>query len=211
MSSAKLIVVSAPSGCGKGTILAKAFENRDVYFSISCTTRKPRKGEVDGKSYFFISQEEFDRMIKDNEFLEYAKYNKNSYGTPKIPVFEHLARGTDAILEIETEGAFKVKKAFPDAVLLFILPPHLTDLLRRLQKRGTETNEVILERFRQDKREIKKAYRYDYVIMNDDLDEAVKDFLTVVDSVRNEDGRAYAFSTKNDEIVKMIEGVLINA
>ncbi len=211
MSSAKLIVVSAPSGCGKGTILAKAFENRDVYFSISCTTRKPRKGEVDGKSYFFISQEEFDRMIKDNEFLEYAKYNNNSYGTPKIPVFEHLARGTDAILEIETEGAFKVKKAFPDAVLLFILPPHLTDLLRRLQKRGTETNEVILERFSHAQGEIKQAYRYDYVIMNDDLDEAVKDFLTVVDSVRNEDGRACAFSTKNDEIVKMIEGVLINA
>ena len=105
MSSAKLIVVSAPSGCGKGTILAKAFENRDVYFSISCTTRKPRKGEVDGKSYFFISQEEFDRMIKDNEFLEYAKYNKNSYGTPKIPVFEHLARGTDAIIQS--------KKSFP--------------------------------------------------------------------------------------------------
>ena len=211
MSSAKLIVVSAPSGCGKGTILAKAFENRDAYFSISCTTRKIRKGEEDGKNYFFISKDEFGRMIKENEFLEYAQYNNNYYGTPKIPVLEKLARGTDVILEIETKGAFKVKQAFPEAVLLFILPPHITDLLRRLQKRGTESNEVILERFSHAKKEIKQAYHYDYVIMNDELDKAVEDFLTVVDSVRAQDGRADEFSTKNDEIVKMIEGVLINA
>ncbi len=211
MSSAKLIVVSAPSGCGKGTILAKAFENRDAYFSISCTTRKIRKGEEDGKNYFFISRDEFGRMIKENEFLEYAQYNNNYYGTPKIPVLEKLARGTDVILEIETKGAFKVKQAFPEAVLLFILPPHITDLLRRLQKRGTESNEVILERFSHAKKEIKQAYHYDYVIMNDELDKAVEDFLTVVDSVRAQDGRADEFSTKNDEIVKMIEGVLINA
>ncbi len=211
MSSAKLIVVSAPSGCGKGTILAKAFENRDAYFSISCTTRKIRKGEEDGKNYFFISRDEFGRMIKENEFLEYAQYNNNYYGTPKIPVLEKLARGTDVILEIETKGAFKVKQAFPEAVLLFILPPHITDLLRRLQKRGTESNEVILERFSHAKKEIKQAYHYDYVIMNDELDKAVEDFLTVVDSVRTQDGRADEFSTKNDEIVKMIEGVLINA
>jgi len=211
MSSAKLIVVSAPSGCGKGTILAKAFENRDAYFSISCTTRKIRKGEEDGKNYFFISRDEFGRMIKENEFLEYAQYNNNYYGTPKIPVLEKLARGTDVILEIETKGAFKVKQAFPEAVLLFILPPHITDLLRRLQKRGTESNEVILERFSHAKKEIKQAYHYDYVIMNDELDKAVEDFLTVVDSGRAQDGRADEFSTKNDEIVKMIEGVLINA
>ena len=211
MDRARLFVVSAPSGCGKGTILAKAFENRPVYYSVSYTTREKREGEQEGVNYFYTSRKEFEKMIDDRDFLEYARFNDQYYGTPKIPVFEHLARGIDVILEIETQGALQVKKTYSDAVLLFILPPCVDELKRRLKKRGTETDAEIEERFGHAKREICDSYRYDYVIMNDDLDKAVEDFLTVIDSVRVGDERAEQFSTDNDETVKSIERVLIDA
>ena len=147
MDRARLFVVSAPSGCGKGTILAKAFENRPVYYSVSYTTREKREGEQEGVNYFYTTRKEFEKMIDERDFLEYARFNDQYYGTPKLPVFEHLARGIDVILEIETQGAFQVKKTYSDAVLLFILPPRVDDLKKRLIKRGTETMEQIEERF----------------------------------------------------------------
>ena len=211
MDRARLFVVSAPSGCGKGTILAKAFENRPVYYSVSYTTREKREGEQEGVNYFYTTRKEFEKMIDERDFLEYARFNDQYYGTPKLPVFEHLARGIDVILEIETQGAFQVKKTYSDAVLLFILPPRVDELKRRLIKRGTETAEQIAERFAHAKREIRDAYHYDYVIMNDDLDKAVEDFLTVIDSVRAGDKRADIFSTEYDEAIKLIERVLIDA
>lgn len=211
MSRARLIVVSAPSGCGKGTIIGEAFKNRDVYYSVSYTTRKKRPGEKEGESYFFVTRKEFEEMIDGREFLEYARYTDNYYGTPKMPVFEHLARGTDVVLEIDTVGAFQIKKAYADAVLLFILPPTVAELTRRLKKRGTETDDVIKQRVSQARREIRAAYHYDYVIMNDGLEDAVRDFLTVIDSVREENDDAIRFSTKHDDAVKMIEKVITNA
>lgn len=211
MSRARLFVVSAPSGCGKGTILSKAFENRDVYYSVSYTTREKREGEVEGVNYFYVTRRKFEQMIDGKEFIEYARFNDNYYGTPKLPVLEHLARGIDVILEIETEGGFQVRKAFPDAVLVFILPPHISELRRRLKKRGTEPDDVIEKRVAHAGSEIRDSYRYDYVIMNDGLDQAVSDFLTVIDSVRAGDDRADRFSTECDDTVKLIEKVIINA
>lgn len=211
MNRARLFVVSAPSGCGKGTILAKAFENRQVYYSISYTTREKREGEQEGVNYFYVSRKEFEEMIDQRDFLEYARYTDNYYGTPKLPVFEHLANGIDVVLEIETEGAFQVKKTYPDAVLVFILPPHVSELERRLKKRATEKDEVIKQRVANARREIRDSYHYDYVIMNDDLDDAVEDFLTVIDSVRAGDSRADRFSTECDDTIIMIEKVITNA
>lgn len=211
MNRARLFVVSAPSGCGKGTILAKAFENRDVYYSVSYTTRSRREGEKDGVNYFYVDRKEFEQMIDDKDFLEYARFGENYYGTPKLPVFEHLARGTDVVLEIETAGAFQVRKSYPDAVLIFILPPHISELTRRLKKRNTENDEVIRKRVEHAGKEIRDSYHYDYVIMNDDLDVAVKNFLTIVDSVRAGDDDAACFSTECDEVIMMIEKVIKDA
>ena len=175
-NNAKLFVISAPSGCGKGTILAEVFKNRDVFYSISCTTRKPREGEKDGVHYHFISDDSFKKMIDSGEFLEHAGYVGHYYGTPKKPVLANLEQGRDVILEIETNGAFQVKKAFPEAVLMFILPPSVKEIDRRLRKRGTESDDVIADRVSQAAGEIGKAGGYDYVIMNDGL-EAVSQIL----------------------------------
>ena len=187
-NNAKLFVISAPSGCGKGTILAEVFKNRDVFYSISCTTRKPREGEKDGVHYHFISDDSFKKMIDSGEFLEHAGYVGHYYGTPKKPVLANLEQGRDVILEIETNGAFQVKKAFPEAVLMFILPPSVKEIDRRLRKR--------------------KAGGYDYVIMNDGLEDAVEDFVAVMNSVKAEDGKADKFRSENDDTKKLIDEVL---
>ena len=207
----KLIVVSAPSGCGKGTILERVFDADKAYYSVSCTTRKPREGEENGRHYFFITNDEFERMIADNRFLEYAGYADHYYGTPRSKVEENLAAGKDVILEIETKGAFQVKKKRSDAILLFILPPSVKELDRRLHKRGTETEEVISKRLDQAVGEIKRAYEYDYVIMNDELEDAVRDFETVINAERNKDGSADRFRADNEDIKNMIGEVLDNA
>lgn len=208
---AKLFVVSAPSGCGKGTILAEVFKEREVYYSVSCTTRKPREGEENGVQYFFVDNEKFDKMIEQGEFLEYAKFASNSYGTPVAPVKEHLEKGVDVVLEIETKGAFQVKKAMPDAVLVFILPPSVKELDRRLHKRATETDEVIAERISQAVGEIEKSYEYDYVIMNDELETAVDDFNAVFESAKREDKAADRFRPDDENTKNMIDEVLKNA
>lgn len=211
MSRARLFVVSAPSGCGKGTILAEVFKNRDVYYSVSCTTRKPREGEKDGVHYFFLDNEKFEKMIDDNGFFEHAKFVGNYYGTPIAPVLDNLKAGRDVVLEIETNGAFQVKERMPDAVLIFILPPSVKEIRRRLNKRGTEAEEVIEKRTAEAAGEIKKAFDYDYVIMNDALEDAVNDFNAVLDSAKNDDSSADKFRADKDEVKNMIDEVLKNA
>lgn len=207
-NNAKLFVVSAPSGCGKGTILGEVFKDRDAYFSVSCTTRDPREGEVDGVNYHFISDEKFENMVKNDEFLEHAGFVGHYYGTPAAEVKKNLEEGRDVVLEIETQGAFQIKEKMPEAVLLFILPPSVKELRRRLNKRGTEKPEVIEDRVSQASGEIEKAFKYDYVIMNAGLEEAVEDFLTVMDSVKNSDGRAERFKADSENTKKLIEEVL---
>ena len=197
MSKGKLFIVSAPSGCGKGTILSEVFKERNVYYSVSATTRKPREGEINGTHYFFMSDDEFRKTISEDGFLEYASFAGNSYGTPKKAVFDKLEEGVDVVLEIETQGAFQVKKKYPEAVMIFILPPNIGELRRRLGKRGTESEEVIERRVSQAAGEIEKSLRYDYVIMNDDLEAAVKDFYTVIEAAGRGTHDADAFKAEN--------------
>lgn len=211
MNKARLFVVSAPSGCGKGTILSEVFKNSDVFYSVSCTTRDPREGEVDGVHYHFIDDVQFERMAAENGFLEHAGFVKHYYGTPVEPVIRNLSEGRDVVLEIETNGAFQVKKAMPEAVLIFILPPSVEELKRRLNKRGTESKAVIEERVKAATDEIAKAYDYDYAIMNDGLEDAVRDFETVMRSAKEDSSEADVFRTENKDIKNMIDEVLKNA
>lgn len=210
-NNAKLIVVSAPSGCGKGTILKEVFKNREVYYSVSCTTRPPREEDEEGVTYYFLTNEEFEKKIAENGFFEYAKFSDNYYGTPVEPVDVNLSQGKDVVLEIETQGAFQVKKLRSDAVLIFILPPSVKELDRRLRKRNTETEEVIQKRLSEAAGEIQKSYKYDFVIMNDELETAIEDFNTVLNAVKNDDGSADRFRPENEDIKNMIRGVLDNA
>ncbi len=176
-----LTVISGFSGAGKGTIVKRLLSDHDYYLSISCTTRSPREGEVDGKDYFFVTKDEFERMIRDKEMIEYAQYAGNYYGTPKKAVEERLAEGKDVILEIEVQGGMQVKKLFPDAVLMFVIPPSAEELYNRLKNRGTETDEQISLRFEQTVRETHFIKDYDYLIVNDDLDKAVDEIIEVID------------------------------
>lgn len=176
-----LFVVSAPAGCGKDTILEQLFARTDtVGYSVSATTRAPREGETDGVHYHFKTREQFEQMIKDGEVLEYTEYCGNYYGTPKKGVEELTAQGKDVILKIEVEGAMNIKRLFPECCLVFILPPSLTELERRLRKRGTETEEKIIARTEQARREIDLAENYDYLIVNGELSAAVDDLLAVI-------------------------------
>ena len=184
-----LLVVSAPSGCGKGTILGEILKDDSFYYSISATTRAPREGEQDGVNYHFITKEEFEQRIAQGGMLEYAQYCGNYYGTPKKEVEQMRDAGRDVILEIEVEGAMKVRALCPDAVFLFIAPPSVEELRHRLNKRGTEAAEVIEERVSQASRELSYANRYDYIIVNGELEKAIQDFRTVV--------RAEKLRTKN--------------
>lgn len=181
MKKGILIVVSAPAGCGKDTILEQALaKNDNLFYSVSATSRAMRPGETDGVSYHFRTREQFEDMINNGELLEYTEYCGNYYGTPKKAVIDMLEAGKDVILKIEIEGAANVKKIFPDCTMIFILPPSIKELDRRLHKRGTETEEVIALRLQQAKKELSFAENYDYLVVNDDLDDAVEDFLAVV-------------------------------
>ncbi len=180
MSKGLLIVVSAPSGCGKGTLLGEAAKQTDFYYSVSATTRAPREGEKDGVNYRFMTRERFMEIAGGGGMLEYAEYCGNLYGTPKKAVDDMLASGKDVLLEIEVQGALKVMEKCPEAVFIFILPPSLGTLRERLEKRGTESGEVIAERISQAEREIKEAYKYGYAVVNDDLDKAVGDFVAII-------------------------------
>ena len=182
MSKGLLIVVSAPSGCGKGTLLAEVLKNDSFYYSVSATTRAPREGEVNGVNYHFTSKEDFEKLIASGGVLEYAQYCGNYYGTPRKAVEDKLAEGKDVILEIEVQGAMKIKQSCPEAVFVFILPPSVETLKERLEKRGTESADVIAQRVAEARGEIEKAYNYDYFIVNDDLDTAVSEFIKAVEA-----------------------------
>lgn len=181
MAKGILIVVSAPAGCGKDTILEQALKaNDNLFYSVSATSRAMRPGETDGVSYHFKSREQFEEMIKNGELLEYTEYVGNYYGTPKKAVTDMLEAGKDVILKIEIEGAANVRRMFPDCTMVFILPPSFAELDRRLHKRGTETDDVIKQRLETARRELKFAENYDYLITNAALEDAVEDFLAVV-------------------------------
>lgn len=169
-----LVVVSGFSGAGKGTLMKALLNQHDNYaLSISATTRQPREGEVDGREYFFVSTEKFQEMIAHDELIEYAKYVNNYYGTPKAYVEQKMAEGTDVILEIEIQGALKIKEKFPDALLLFVMPPNAGELRKRLAGRGTETKEVIEARLKRAAEEAEGIDNYDYILINDTIDECV--------------------------------------
>lgn len=175
-----LIVLSGPSGCGKGTLVAELLKRGDCAVSVSATTRQPREGEIDGTHYFFVTREEFEQRIAENRLLEHAEYCGNYYGTPREEVERLRAEGKHVILEIEVQGALQIKERCPDAVLVFTVPPSIDELRRRLHKRGTETEEVIERRIAQVARELPCANQYDYVILNDALEDAVDDFAAVI-------------------------------
>ncbi len=163
-----LFVFSGPSGVGKGTLKAKLFEEfaDRIAYSVSATTRGPREGEVDGKDYFFISRQEFERRVKNNEFLEHAEFAGNCYGTPRVYVEKLLDSGMNVVLEIDVQGALQVMKSMPECVSVFILPPSFEELEHRLRGRGTETEEKVRERLETAKRELPYAPQYDYQIVN---------------------------------------------
>ena len=177
----KLIVISGPSGAGKSTVVFKAIEGReDVCFSTSVTTRKPRPGEVDGREYFFVDPDRFKEMVENDELLEHAEYVANSYGTPRAYVEEKLEAGVNVLLDIEVQGARQVHEKMPDAVKIFIIPPSLETLEKRLKGRGTDTERAIEARLIRARQEYQEADFYDYLIINDDADKAAKELSAII-------------------------------
>ena len=173
MEQGKLFVLSGPSGAGKGTICKEIVRRENIGLSVSMTTRAPRGQEEHGKSYYFVSEEEFQKTINEGGFLEYAQIYGHSYGTPKRAVLDQLSQGRDIILEIEMQGAFQVKNVYPEGILIFILPPSLAELRKRLIERGTEDEEDIRIRQQATLNEIALIHDYDYFVINGELEEAV--------------------------------------
>lgn len=179
-----LIVLSGPSGVGKGTVRAAVFANNQFQYvySVSATTRAQRPGEVDGKDYYFVSREEFETMIQNEDLLEYAEYVGNYYGTPIQKIEENLAAGHDVFLEIEVQGAMKVKERMPEGIFIFLAPPNLEELESRITGRGTDAAHVIQERMATAKEEIELMQHYDYVVVNDQVQHAVDKINAIIQS-----------------------------
>ena len=187
-----LVLFSGPSGVGKDTVLEVVLnKNKELQKSISLTTREIRDNEIDGKDYYFISQAAFEDMIKNNEVLEFAQYGKNFYGTPKAPIVKWLDEGKTIILKIEVQGAKKIKELYPDAVGIFIMPPSMDELEKRLRFRGTESEDDIKRRLDIAKSEIEKSVDYDYLVVNDEIDLASDNVLNIV--------KALDFTYENNE------------
>ena len=181
MSKGKLLVLSGPSGVGKGTVVGELMKVRgDMGFSVSATTRAPRPGEQDGVSYFFVTKQRFEEMIAQGELLEYAQFVNNYYGTPRAYVEQMLSEGMNVVLDIEVQGARNVVNAFPDAVSVYMIPPTYDELERRLRGRGTETEEQIQGRLKTAMEEARAADFYRYIIINDNLDEAVNELNAII-------------------------------
>ncbi len=189
-----LVVVSGPSGTGKGTVCQKLLSQRETAkYSVSATTRKPREGEVEGKNYFFVSENKFLEMIEENDLIEWDKYCDNYYGTPKSYVESCINDGLDIILEITVAGALEIKQKYPDCVLVFIIPPTFEELKRRIVSRGTECTDVIEKRLEQASKEMKYAPKYDYVVLNDCINNAVLDIEKILDAERLKPSRNTEF------------------
>ena len=199
MAKGVLLIISGPSGSGKGTIVEQLVSELGYCVSISATTRNPRPN--DGIHYFFKTKEEFEKMIDNGELLEHAAFCGNYYGTPKKYVEEQLESGKNIILEIEVQGALQVKKKYNDAVLIFTMPPTLTELRRRLEFRGTETKEVIDARINRAEEELEFLPDYDYIVINDTVDEAVKDVDCIVKAERMK-------CSRNPELKNKFKGVV---
>lgn len=188
-----LSVISGFSGVGKGTIVKKLVEKEGYALSVSATSRAPRQGEVHGREYFFLTREEFHSMIENNGLIEWAEYVSNFYGTPREYVEERLTEGEDVILEIEPQGALKVKAQYPEAVLIFIVPPNAKELENRLIGRGTEETETIKKRLKRAAEETVFIENYDYIVINDDLEDAVSDIHHIIQAASHKRERVGEF------------------
>lgn len=175
-----LFVVTGPSGVGKGTVLTKVRERKELYFSISATTRKPREGEQDGVHYYFLTKEQFEQKVAAGGFLEHAQFSGNYYGTPVEPIDRQLKEGKDILLEIEVQGAMQVRENRPDAVRIFLAPPSFAELEKRLTGRGTEDAEAIRLRLETAKHELTLASQFDYIVINNTVEQAVSDVLAIM-------------------------------
>ena len=196
-----LIVLSGPSGAGKGTVCAELLKQVDTLnLSISMTTRAPRGKEIDGVDYYFVSREEFENEIKNDNFLEYAKvHGDNYYGTPKNKVIESLRCGEDIILEIDIQGALKVKEQMPEGIFIFIMPPSMRELRDRLVKRNTETKDKIIERFKNAYKEINEVTKYNYIVINDEVEIAVEKIKSIILAEKCRVDRIEDFELNNEE------------
>ncbi|MBR1746768.1 MAG: guanylate kinase [Clostridia bacterium] len=193
-----LFVVSGPSGTGKGTVLKEVFASvTNLHYSVSATTRAPRAGEVDGVNYFFVTNEQFDRMIADGEMLEYVEKFTNRYGTPRQYVERLLAEGKDVVLEIETIGAENVRRSMPECVSVFIAPPSLKELWNRLKGRSTDRSDIEKLRFETSREELASAYGYDYVVINDEVKRCADAIAAIIRAERSKVGR-------NKDVIKSI-------
>ncbi len=180
MGKGKFIVISGPSGVGKGTICNKLIDEVNAWYSVSTTTREKRVGEVEGVNYYFVTKPKFEEMIKNNVFLEYNIYNGNYYGTSRETVLAKMNEGINVFSEIDVNGGKNIKKIFPDAVLIYIAPPSMEELRKRLIERGTDSEEVIAKRLAIAKEEAKQIGFYDYVVVNDDLETATKEVKAII-------------------------------
>ena len=207
-SNGQLIVISAPSGAGKDTVVKELMKKYgdNKWVSVSATSREARPGEKEGIDYFYLTKEEFEKNIKEDFFLEYTNYAGNYYGTPKKYIKEKLDEGVDVILIIEIEGAMNVKKLIPEALFIFIMPPSIKELVRRLKNRGTETNEKILKRFNQTYKEINEVTKYNYVVVNDIVENAVEKVNSIINAEKCRVDRIEEvfLDTKEEEIHGML-------
>lgn len=197
MNKGRLLIISGPSGAGKGTICKELFKEKDdVVFSVSMTTRKPRPGEIDGKNYYFVSKEEFESKIDADGFLEYASVFENYYGTPKDLVLEELNKGNDVLLEIDIQGAMQIKNVYKEGVFIFIMPPSMKVLEERITGRGTETKDSLKLRLGKALKEIAYIDKYDYAVINDKLEDAVARVKAIIEAEH---------SKVREDIYKLIE------